>query len=195
MVVPFLGSLLIRLLYLSNKKEFHFSNVLDEEPKIFACWHGELLLLPYLYFHYRKKPNAKVVISSHFDGKLIAKTVKYFGLDTIAGSSNRNPARALIQALKTLKEGSDIGITPDGPKGPRHEVSDGLIIMAQKTGAKVVLLNIKPTKFWQLDSWDEFIIPKPFGTLHYYATEPLDLVGMDTQEARDMVKERLLSHE
>ena len=195
MVVPFIGSLLIRLLYLTNKKVFHVSNSLDSDPKIFACWHGELLLLPYLYFHYRKTPNAKVIISSHFDGKLISKTVENFGLETIAGSSNKNPARTLIQALKTLKEGVDIGITPDGPKGPRHEVSDGIIIMAQKTGAKVVLLNIKPTKFWQLNSWDKFIIPKPFGTLHYYATEPLDLVGMDMQDARDLVKERLLSYE
>ena len=195
MVVPFIGSLLIRVLSITNKKVFHVTNTLDSEAKIFACWHGELLMLPYLYFYYRKSPNAKVVISSHFDGKLISKTVKYFGLDTIAGSSNRNPARALIQALKTLKEGTDIGITPDGPKGPRHEVSDGLIIMAQKTGAKVVLLNIKPTKFWQLDSWDKFIIPKPFGTLHYYSTEPIDLVGMEMEDARALVKERLLSYE
>ncbi len=194
-VVPFLGSLLIRLLYLSNKKVFHVSNTLDSEPKIFACWHGELLMLPYLYSHYRKKPNAKVIISSHFDGKLISKTVKYFGLDTIAGSSNKNPARTLIQALKALKEGCDIGITPDGPKGPRHKLSDGTIIMAQKTGAKVILVNIKPTKFWQLNSWDKFIIPKPFGTLHYYATEPIDLVGLDMNEARALVKKRLLTYE
>ena len=195
MVVPFLGSILIRLLYLTNKKVFHVSNTLDNEPKIFACWHGELLMLPYLYFHYRKEANAKVVISSHFDGKLISQTVQYFGLDTISGSSNKNPARALIQALKTLKDGTDIGITPDGPKGPRHEVSDGVVIMAQKTGAKVVLLNIKPSKYWQLNSWDKFIIPKPFGTLHYYATEPLDLVGMDMQDAKTLVKKELLRHE
>lgn len=195
MVVPFLGSLLIRLLYLTNKKVFHVSNTLDSEPKIFACWHGELLLLPYLYFHYRKTPNANVIISSHFDGQLISKTVKNFGLDTIAGSSNKNPARTLIQALKTLKEGVDIGITPDGPKGPRHEVSDGLIIMAQKTGAKVILLKIKPTKYWQLNSWDKFIIPKPFGTLHYYATEPIDLVGVDVEDARTLVKQELLRYE
>lgn len=152
-------------------------------------------MLPYLYFHYRKEANAKVVISSHFDGQLISQTVKHFGLDTISGSSNKNPARALIQALKTLKDGTDIGITPDGPKGPRHEVSDGIIIMAQKTGTKIVLLNIKPSKYWQLNSWDKFIIPKPFGTLHYYATEPIDLVGMDMQDARDLVKKELLAHE
>ena len=152
-------------------------------------------MLPYLYRYYRKTPNAKVLISSHFDGKLISGTVKYFGLQTIAGSTNKNAARTLIQAIKTLKAGMDIGITPDGPRGPRHEVTDGLVAMSQKTGSKVILLNVKPTKYWQLNSWDKFIIPKPFGTLHFYASEPMDFSNMDLKEAGEVVKERLLSHE
>jgi len=193
--VPFIGSLLIRLLYFTNKKVFHAPQNITDESVIFACWHGELLMLPYLYKHYRKTPHAKVLISSHFDGDLISRTIKYFGLGTLAGSTNRNAARVLIQAIKTIKEGYDIGITPDGPKGPRHEVADGIIVMAQKADAKIVLVEIKPTKFWQLHSWDRFIIPKPFGVLHYYASCELDVSGMELNEAREVIQKGLLAHE
>jgi lysophospholipid acyltransferase (LPLAT)-like uncharacterized protein len=193
--VPFIGSLVIRFLYFTNKKNFHAPERITDEPVIFACWHGELLMLPYLYKYYRKKPHAKVLISPHFDGELISRTIKYFGLGTLAGSSDKNPARVLIQAIKTIKEGYDIGITPDGPKGPRHEVADGIIVMAQKTKAKIVLVEIKPTKFWQLNSWDRFTIPKPFGILNYYATPEIDISGMELESARKLIKEGLLKHE
>ena len=194
-LVPFIGSLVIRFLYLTNKKKFHVPDKITEEPVIFACWHGELLMLPYLYKYYRKKPHAKVLISPHFDGELISRTIKCFGLETLAGSSDKNPTRVLIQAIKSLKEGYDIGITPDGPKGPRHELSDGVIFMAQKTKAKIILVNLKPSKFWQLNSWDKFVIPKPFGILNYYATSEIDVSDMQLEEARALLQKGLLEHE
>ncbi|MFK5937473.1 MAG: lysophospholipid acyltransferase family protein [Sulfurimonas sp.] len=193
-LLPFIASLMIRLLYRTNKINYHSPETISEEPIIFACWHGELLMLPYLYSHYRKNPHAKVLISNHFDGELISKTIKNFGLGTLAGSTTRNAARVLIQAIKTIKDGYDIGITPDGPKGPRHEVADGIIIMAQKTKAKIVLVEIKPTKFWQLNSWDKFVIPKPFGIINYYATNEIDVSAMDLEEAKSLIKEGLLQH-
>jgi len=191
-LLPFLASILIRFLYLTNKKDFSSSAVVEDKPLIFACWHGELLMLPYLYAQYRKIPHAKVLISSHFDGMLISKTIKYFGLETIAGSTNRNAAKVLIQGIKSLRDGYDIGITPDGPKGPRHQVADGIIVMAQKTNTKIVLIRVLPTKYWQLKSWDKFIIPKPFGTLKYYATSPIDVSGLELEEARNLIKEGLI---
>jgi lysophospholipid acyltransferase (LPLAT)-like uncharacterized protein len=152
-------------------------------------------MLPYLYLRYRKPPHAKVLISPHFDGKLISKTIKYFGLDTVAGSSDKNPVKALIQAIKALKEGYDIGITPDGPKGPRHEVADGIIVMAQKAKAKIILVEVKCTRYWQFNSWDRFTVPKPFGTIHYYASNEIDIQGMPIEAARALLKEGLLKHE
>ncbi len=189
--LPFIASIFIRLIYLTNKKEFDAPSTIAKEPAIFACWHGELLMLPYLYTYYRKTPHAKVLISPHFDGILISKTVKYFGLETLAGSSNKSAARVLIQAIRSVKDGYDIGITPDGPKGPRHEVADGIVAIAQKSKAKVVLLTIRPTKFWQLSSWDKFIIPKPFGILHFYATPPIDISDMKLDDAKILIRERL----
>lgn len=194
-IVPTLGALLIRILYYTNKKVYHGPNEIEDKPYLIACWHGELLMIPYLYYRYRKIPHAKVLISPHFDGKLISKTITHFGLGTLSGSSNKNPAKALIQAIKTLKEGYDVGITPDGPKGPRHEVADGIIIMAQKTKTKILLVGTKPTKYWQLNSWDRFQIPKPFGTIHYYMSEEIDISKLEFEEAREVIKQGLLQHE
>jgi lysophospholipid acyltransferase (LPLAT)-like uncharacterized protein len=194
-LVPFIGSILIRLIYLTNKKEFIAPNQLSDEPFIMACWHGELLMIPYAYNRYKKNPNVKLLISDHFDGSLIAKTLGHFGFGTIRGSSTRNAARALLAAIKELKSGGDLGITPDGPKGPRHEVADGIVVMAQKAKVKVVLVEIKPTSYWQLGSWDKFVIPKPFGLLRYYISEMIDVSDMDLLDAKLVIKKGLLKHE
>ena len=194
-LVPSIGSMLIRLIYLTNKKEFIAPEKLSDEPFIMACWHGELLMIPYAYKRYKKIPNVKLIISDHFDGSLIAKTLSHFGFGTIRGSSTRNAARALLSAIKELKAGSDLGITPDGPKGPRHVVADGIVVMAQKAKVKVVLVEIKPSAYWQLNSWDKFVIPKPFGVIRYYISDMLDVSSMSIEDAKEIIKEGLLKHE
>jgi lysophospholipid acyltransferase (LPLAT)-like uncharacterized protein len=193
-VVPIVGAFLIRLVYITSKKNFSAES-LPDEPIIYACWHGDLMFFAHSYLRYKNPPHVKAVISSHFDGTLIAGTLQKFGLEIIAGSSNRNAARVLIQGIKALKEGYDIGITPDGPRGPRHEVADGIIAMAEKTAAKVILVEIRPRKYWQLSSWDKFVIPKPFGEINFYYSEPLNIKGMETEQARKLIKEGLLKHE
>lgn len=193
-LIPPVGAMLIRLIYHTNRKVFHLPDSFPSEPVIFAFWHGDLLLQPYLYYQFRKIPKANVLISEHFDGQIIADIMHYFKLGTIRGSTRKGGAKVLIQGLKSLAEGYDIGITPDGPKGPRHEVSDGVIVMAQKRHAKVIVFQCVPSRFWQLSSWDRFTIPKPFGTLTFYASEPIDLEGMEMEEARNLVKAKLLEH-
>ena len=194
-IVPSLGSLLIRLLYVTNKKVFHAPNDLGDENFIMACWHCQLLMIPYAYTHYKKTPKVKLVISEHFDGNLIAKTLNKFGFETIRGSSTRGGIKALIESIKSLKDGYDLGITPDGPKGPRHKVHDGIVLMAQKAKVKIVLVEIKPTSYWQISSWDKFIIPKPFGVINYYISDFIDITDMDTDQAKKIIKNGLLRYE
>jgi len=194
-LLPPIGALLIRLFYFSSKKVFHLPKEVPAESTIFACWHGDLFYLPYLYLKLRNSANANVVISEHFDGQMIAKIIEYFGLGTIHGSSTRSGAKALIAAMKTLKNGVDIGITPDGPKGPRHDVADGIVVMAQKTDTKVIVLSCVPKAYWQFNSWDRFTLPKPFTRLDFYASEPLDLSGMPIPEAKALIKQTLLVHD
>lgn len=193
-LVPPIGTLLIRFIYLTCKKNFHIEKTLEDDPVIFAFWHGDLLMQPYLYYQCRHTPRANVLISDHFDGQIIAKIMVYFKLGTIHGSSNRSAVRVLMQGIKTLKEGYDIGITPDGPKGPRHEVSDGVVAMAHKSKAKVVLFSCVPSRYWQLNSWDKFTIAKPFSTLDFYASTPIDLQGIEMDDAKAVIKKELMRH-
>lgn len=192
--LPPIGAGLIRLIYLTCKKTYHVEAPIGEAPVIFAFWHGDLLMQPYMYAHLRASPKANVIISDHFDGMIIAKVMRYFSLGTIHGSSNRSAAKVLFQAIRSLKEGYDIGITPDGPKGPRHEVADGVVVMAQKAKAQVVIYSCVPSRYWQLPSWDRFTIPKPFSRLDFYASSPLWLEGMPLESAKALVKEELMRH-
>lgn len=193
-MLPFVGALLIRFIYLTSRKRFHLPLVIPNESVIFAFWHADLLMQAYVYFQFRSHPKAKVLISEHFDGKIIAGVIRFFKIGTIHGSTTRGGAKVLIQGLKALSEGYDIGITPDGPKGPRYSVSDGVIIMAQKRHAKVVVFHCRPTRYWQLSSWDRFVVPKPFCTLDFYASEPIDLEGLEMEDARSVIKENLMKY-
>ncbi|MBD3799220.1 MAG: lysophospholipid acyltransferase family protein [Epsilonproteobacteria bacterium] len=193
-LIPLIGALLIRFIYFTNKKRFHLPLTVPTEPVIFAFWHGDLLMQPYLYYQFRQIPKANVLISDHFDGQMIARVMRFFKLGTIHGSTTRGGAKVLIQGLKSLSEGYDIGITPDGPKGPRHEMSDGVVVMAQKRNAKVIVFGCVPSSYWQLSSWDKFTIPKPFGELDFYASEPIDVCGLEMDEAKKIIKERLMEH-
>lgn len=192
--VPLIGSLLIRLIYFTNTKRFHLPKMIPAEPVVFAFWHSDLLMQAYVYYRFRPLPKAKVLISEHFDGQIIARTIKFFGFKSIHGSTTRGGAKVLIQGLKALSEGYDIGITPDGPKGPRYEVGEGVVVMAQKRHAKVIVYHCVPSRYWQLPSWDRFVIPKPFGTLDFYASEPIDVEGLEMDQAKERIKAALMLH-
>lgn len=194
LVLPFVGALLIRFIYLTSRKRFYLPQIIPDESVIFACWHGDLLMQPYLYYQFRSTPKAKVLISEHFDGQIIAGIIRFFKLGSIHGSTTRGGAKVLIQGLRALEEGYDVGITPDGPKGPRYSIGDGVIIMAQKRHAKVVVFHCRPTRYWQLSSWDRFVVPKPFCTLNFYASEPIDLEGLEMEDARSVIKENLMKY-
>jgi len=193
-LLPPIAALFIRLTYFSCRITYHLPKESPSESAIMALWHGDLFFIPFIYFKVRQKPDVSMVISDHFDGQLIAKTNSYLKLKSIHGSSTRNGAKVLISAMKILKNGGDVGITPDGPKGPRHEVADGLIIMAQKTKRKIVVLSSVPQKYWQFKSWDKFTVPKPFSRVDLYASEPIDVSGLSREEARQVIQKEMLVH-
>ena len=104
-----------------------------------------------------------MIISSHGDGQLIAKTVQRFGILWIAGSSSRGGAQALKAAIRCLKAGEVVGITPDGPRGPKFKAQSGVIAMAQMSDVPIVPFTYAMTHEITLKTWDEFKLPLPFG--------------------------------
>ena len=103
-LLPLIGYLLIRLLYLTCKKKFDITKDVPNEPFIVALWHGELLMQPFLYKKLRKKGKLAIIISEHRDGEIIAKIMSYFGFDSIRGSSTRGGIKALKESFKKEME-------------------------------------------------------------------------------------------
>ena len=192
LVVPFILQIIVRIIYLTSKKRFHHSAINQNETYVVAFWHGDLLMQP---FNYQKlKPNGEVraMISEHRDGESIQKTVAFLGIGSIAGSSSKGGAKALIAAIKSLKKGVDVAITPDGPRGPIYSVADGIVPISQKTGAKILPFSSKPSKYWQMRSWDKFIVPKPFCEIDFYVGEPFDVDGLEIKDAKELILQKMM---
>lgn len=191
-IIPFIMQLIVRFIYLTNKKVYHHAQISKDETIVVTFWHGELLMQS---FNYQKlKPNTpvKAMISHHKDGEAITRTVEFLGIGSIRGSSSKGGAKALISTIRELKAGNDVAITPDGPRGPRFSVADGIVAIAKKSNAKIAIFNCKPTKYWQMKSWDKFIVPKPFGTLEFFIQEPLDVSELEMEEAKELIREKML---
>ncbi|BCD68582.1 Kdo2-lipid IVA 3' secondary acyltransferase [Nitratiruptor sp. YY09-18] len=182
----------MRLLYATCKKEFKIEGGIPQEPCIIAFWHGELLMHPFLYQKLRPNHKIAAMISEHFDGELIARTIAYFGFDAIRGSSRKGGAKALIAAFRKIKEGYDIAITPDGPRGPRHSVAPGIVALAKKSNAPIVIFHYEASKCWQLKSWDRFIIPKPFSKITFFVKKPFKINSFDDNKAKAFIQEKML---
>ncbi|MEN8727627.1 MAG: lysophospholipid acyltransferase family protein [Sulfurovum sp.] len=191
--LPPLGYLLMRFYWYTSKKNFHVTGEITQEQSIVVCWHGELLMSPQAYRYFHKKQLASGIISRHFDGEMIARILMLFSIVPLRGSSSRGAKQVLLEAFRALKKGDDLLVTPDGPRGPRHTISDGAIALAHKAKAPVLTVNYIPKAYWQLGSWDKFVIPKPFSTIDFYL-ENVSLEGMELDEARNFLSDKMLAH-
>lgn len=195
-VLPFILQIVVRIIHLTNKKTYHYPTVnLDNENLIVAMWHGDLLMQPLNYRHFKKNGEIKVIVSEHKDGEIIRKVCEYLGVGGLSGSSSKGGAKALIGAIKALKNGIDVAITPDGPRGPIYSVADGIVILSQKTKTKIVVLSAIPKSYWQMSSWDKFIVPKPFGEIDFYASVPFDVEGLELEDAKKLISSKMMENQ
>lgn len=133
----------------------------EQTPILFTLWHGQML--PLLWHH--RDQGVAVLVSEHEDGEIIARVLTWMGYSLIRGSTSRGAGRALLGIVRTLRSGNDVAITPDGPRGPRHKFAPGAVIAANRAGAPILPTVAHVDRFWQLSSWDGFIIPKPFARI------------------------------
>lgn len=178
------GSVIIRALALTWR--FRITNAapwrelrLRRQPFIFAFWHGTML--PLVWMH--RGEGVPVVISEHRDGEIIARIVENFGFKTIRGSSSRGAARALIGIVRELERGSEVAVTPDGPRGPARRFASGALVAAQRVGVPIVGVGVVASRAWRLNSWDRFMIPKPFSRVHVAYTLPTSIEATSAREA------------
>ena len=128
------------------------------KPAIYAVWHGRVVLLPYLYGWRR----ARVLASRSRDGELVTRFMGRFGMEAVRGSASRGGAEALRLLVRSLAEGRDAVVVPDGPRGPRETVKPGIVALARLSGAPIVPIAVGASAEWRFRSWDEFRNPKPF---------------------------------
>ncbi len=191
-LLPFIMQLYVRFVYFTSKKNFYHPLIDAEKTYVVSFWHGELLMQSFNYHKLKPTGTVKAMISEHRDGEAITKMVEYLNIGSVRGSSSKGGLKALINAIKELKSGVEVAITPDGPRGPRHSVADGIVAIAKKTQSEILILNYKPTSYWQLKSWDKFVIPKPFGTINFYISEPFSVNDMEMNDAKELIKEKML---
>lgn len=148
-------------------------------PFIIAMWHGRLALL----HHLRHGDKALIaLISTHRDGQLISKCAWWFDMWTVAGSSSRGGMRAVRELMRLAKAGHSLFITPDGPRGPRMEVNEGIIDIARLTGLPILPASISCSRGPFLKSWDRFLVPVPFSRTAIRWGEPIR-IGSDDDAA------------
>lgn len=132
-------------------------------PVIYLLWHNRILTVPAAWSRLCGAHRGSVVLTSaSHDGHSLARAMAVFGLGAVRGSSSRRGVAALVGMKRALREGMDVCITPDGPRGPRYVVQPGVVKLSQSSGAPVVPIHVAFSSAWRLRTWDRFVIPKPF---------------------------------
>lgn len=170
-------------------------NGAPKEKVIFALWHNRLALSAVLYRRQilRFAPERRMagMVSASRDGGLLAQILEHFGIEPVRGSTSRRGPQALIEMTTWAERGYDLAITPDGPRGPRYEVQEGVIATAQVTGLLIV-----PTAYylnWKfcLKSWDGFQMPLPFTRCELTFGRPLRVPREISDAERESLRKQL----
>jgi lysophospholipid acyltransferase (LPLAT)-like uncharacterized protein len=189
-----LGGFYIRLVYATSRWTVEGAGPANafwdrREPFILAFWHSRLMMMPYIW---RRGVTIKMLVSNHPDGEFITRTVVPFGIETVRGSTSKGGAQALRLLLGLVKTGTCVGLTPDGPRGPRMRAAEGIVALAKLSGVPVVpaAYSISSARF--LNSWDRFLIARPFGRGLYLWGEPILVMrDDDTDAARIRIEQAL----
>lgn len=179
-----LGAWYIRFLYATGRWQVENDALpkqlwAEGKPFILSFWHGRILMMPYVWNHNHP---IDMLISQHRDGQIIARTVGHFGIRTVAGSTSRGGAGALRAMVKILKNGGWVGITPDGPRGPRQRASMGAVSVARLAGVPILPATFSTACGRNLKSWDRFLLAHPFSRGIFVWGDPIEVPG-DADEA------------
>jgi lysophospholipid acyltransferase (LPLAT)-like uncharacterized protein len=165
-IEKYLGAWLLLLLNFTLRFKIKLNSA-TTKPVIYVFWHRNLL--PLLIQH--RYTDGVVMISSSKDGQLVAGPAQVLGYTTARGSTTRGGGEAFREMLKLAKN-HVVAITPDGPKGPAEQMTDGALYLALLSGSPIVPIGVDIKSEWLVNSWDKFRIPKPFSTIELYYGEP-----------------------
>ncbi|MBW7850556.1 MAG: lysophospholipid acyltransferase family protein [Rhodospirillales bacterium] len=157
-------------------------------PFIFAFWHGRLLLMAHAW---RRGLPIHMLTSQHRDGQLIGRTMGAFGVEMVIGSTTRGGATALRGMVRLLKAGQYVGITPDGPRGPRMRATPGVVQVAKLSGAPIIPAAYSAARCRRLGSWDRFMVPLPFSRGVFVWGRPIEVAPDASEAALEALREEV----
>lgn len=201
-LLAFVGSTILKTLFLTIRLRLDdrcgLSRNAGFPPFLICFWHNRILGIT-LAFHRRylkkQRHGVTVLTSPSKDGEILARFVASFGMGSVRGSSSRRGSRALLELVKLVRNGGDIAITPDGPRGPRYSLGPGVILLAQTTGASIVPVHANFSRCFRMKTWDGFIIPLPFSTISVTIDRqikiPKDLSEEEFEQTRKNLEEIL----
>ena len=166
-IISWLAAKLIRAigctLRIKIRDDADFFSRKHTKPYITAFWHNRMIVVTELMKrYYGPRKGSVMLISQSRDGKFISDVVIRMKIGVVNGSSSRGGAAAALELVNHLRNGIDVGITPDGPRGPRYHLDGGLIFLAQKTRTPILPLFVEYSRCFRFKSWDGFMLPLPF---------------------------------
>jgi len=170
----------------------HTQKLIEKGETIIPCYWHQMHIFGSWYMRKLQKRGLKIgfLISPSVDGEVAAKIVESWGAVAIRGSSNRTGARALKDMYNTIvKDKISPVTTSDGPTGPVHKFKQGAILLAQLTQSPMLPIAYTASRYWELKTWDKFIIPKPFSRIIIAVGEPHNI--SKKLNAEEMEEERV----
>ena len=167
---------LIRIIGSTARVSVEGKHHLDEirasgRQPIYAVWHDRIFLGTYLL----RDSHAVYLTSQSFDGEYIARFLQRFGYGVIRGSSTRGGGRGLVEMVRGMRRGLEMGFTVDGPKGPRYKVKPGVLMLAKKTGNPILPFTVSAKHYWTVNNWDRLQIPRPFARAKLIFGNPIEV--------------------
>ena len=135
------------------------------EPLIIIMWHNTLFMAPIAHRRLRQSRRVYGLISASRDGGGLAYFFRCVGIGAVRGSSSRFGREGFKNIIHCHREGHDVSITPDGPRGPAHVMKAGAVLAARRVQSPVLLVGVSYDRYWRLKSWDRFFLPVPFSTV------------------------------
>lgn len=183
----------IRFVLITSKREYVIPEEAQaycrgEKQAITAFWHGRLLLMPDLR---PPKRSMNILVSAHRDGLIISETMNRFTAGTIVGSSTRGSISALKNIFSLLKQGSNIAITPDGPKGPFQVAAAGVAHICARSGVPTLPMAFSSSRHKRVRSWDRFFLALPFTKIVFVVGSPISGEGMEIEALRQKIETNL----
>ena len=185
------GAMLLRLWGMTLRFEMPVEDLANyrkrDEPVAFVVWHNRLFLCSEIFRRYRQGRPIYALISASRDGAWLSAFFSLMGMRMVRGSSSRLGREAAMSLVDMLRAGNDIGITPDGPRGPCYDLKAGALIVSRRTHTPLLLVGGDFQSAWRLKSWDRFYLPKPFSRVVMRCV----LVPADALAERDTAAEKI----